>query len=141
MLDAGYSKSSSENARFMLAGRLGVRIYMEKLNKRSINRFGVNLKEKVMMVFFECLTANKLEKLGIEYPDHQIRREAADHFSKYFGWNGKRKESAGFKQFNFSQTAEGNQIFNREFNEFQKKYYNTDFRHNNSDNIGTTIDS
>lgn|SRR3990167_5924886 len=127
MKDAGYSEDAAANPKQNLAQREGVRMYLETLDKKAINRFKMSLKDKAMEVFLDGLDANKmLEKLGIEYPDHKERREFALIFARFFGWveQSNQPQVSKSQQFNFFTVEKKEQdTFNGRFRDFLKKYY------------------
>ena len=127
MIKAGYDEGVAGKPTKKLMGSKGVRVYLERLDKKAFNRFKMSLKDKVLEVGLDGLEANKLmDKLGIEYADHDTRGKFMDRFLKLFGWiEGAQQDKASrLQQFNFFAVPESEKKqFNARFQNMLKKYY------------------
>ena len=127
MRQAKYSDSSVHNATKVFVRSKGVEAYLNSLDEKSREKFGMSIQDKVMNVYYEGLEATKLfGKRAVEYPDHPTRISAADRMAKFFGWetSGIEDEGKQFNQFNFFDVKpEKQKEFQDNLKKFIKKSY------------------
>jgi hypothetical protein len=104
MKKAGYSKHSAMHKKQDFIMRHGVQTYLRRLDDRARMKWGMAVQDKIMDTYAEALDATKLYgKKAIEHPDHSVRIQAADRFSRFFKWTeeGIDDDKKQFNQFNF----------------------------------------
>jgi hypothetical protein len=100
---AGYSQGSVGDASRIFK-QVGIVKYLQTLDTKAKEKFGLSIQDKVMSTYFEALDATKLYgKEAVEHPDFGIRIASADRFTKFFGWMSiePTDDSKQFNQFNF----------------------------------------
>ena len=122
---AGYSKSSTNDAVTRLFNGGGIKKYLAELDRKSREKFGLTIQDKVMETYLNGLDATKLYgKKAKEHPDHLARIAYADRFSKFFGWEktGIEDKANEYNQFNFFQVKpEDQKKFHTNLKEFINK--------------------
>ena len=127
LTDAGYSSKTSSHFKQNFFQSQGVTQYLAKMNKVSLQKFKMNLDDKLIDVYLSGLEATKLHgRNAIEHPDWLARKAFADKLSEFMGWTKEDKFQTANNQFNFfSFPEEEKRDFNAEFVKFVKNYYKT----------------
>ena len=108
LLDAHYSKKSSENAKLMLEKK-GVKQYLAALGNNAKKRWNMEIEDKLLNVYMDGLDAEKpYGKDAQLHADHPTRLKFADRLSEFFGWRDQEGKapvsSPKMNQFNFFST-------------------------------------
>jgi len=127
MIDAGYTAITASHPRQNLIVRAGVQAYLAKFDKASRRKFGMNLGDKLVDIFLDGLSANKLAgKNDEEVPDWGNRAVFAKQLAEFMNWIKPKEESRSFQQQNnlfFSIDDQTRGEFNERFKLFLKKFY------------------
>ena len=121
--DAGYSDRVSRRPAETLGRARGVQIYLKTLDERSRKKFTMDIREKMMDVYFEGISATKLVRGSRsrykEWPDWMARKAFVDRLAEFVGWLQPAAPPSGHTQYNFFMVDEAKRAeFNEKFKSF-----------------------
>ena len=121
---AGASKYTARQPGHYFKNSKGIQLYLERLEKRTKERYGMTLRDKTVDVLTEGLDATKQTKEG-EHPDYQVRKQYVDKLLELMGYEGRESInplSSKNTQVNFFMTSkEEQEDFNGQFKRMMKK--------------------
>lgn len=118
---AGYTGASTRYGFKALKNSKGAQLYLERLERRSREKYGVGLQEQSAKVLLDGLEATKPTKEG-DYPDYAVRGQYLDRLNEVIGVKDSPLASEkSHNQFNFFMTSkEDQENFNEKFKRMMK---------------------